>query len=138
MRRTLILLSTLVLTLGLSFSVPGSAQAFGGESLACHVNNGSNGSPECGPPAPAGSYTVVFQVLGGSGTYGYSWSVNATPVAGCTSTSNSCLVSAASVSHDQEIDASVTISQSGQFATLHADAVIPATCGQLGGVWVYC
>jgi len=121
--------------------VPSRSEAFGGESLGCFVNVGSPGSytsPTCDAPSPRFSYTVPFQVLGGSGTYSYAWNTSGLTVSsGCTSTSSSCIISARGIPADQTLTVSVVITQAGQQATLSASANIAAVCS-LGGLPVDC
>jgi len=138
MRKLLLSLLSIAATLGFSLVSTSPAMAIGGESLACQVNAGGLSSPECLPATAAATYTVSFQVVNGSGTYGYSWSVPRAPLAGCTSTSNYCIISVVpSGGSDLHITGSVTITQSGQSAVLSATATIPATCS-FGSWYVFC
>lgn len=138
MRKALLLLLSLAAALGMSLVSTGPAMAIGGESLACQVNASGLSSPECGPRNAAGTYSVMFQVVNGSGSYSYSWSVPRPPSSGCTSTSSYCIISVVpSGGSDLQITGSVTITQSGQSAGLTATATIPATCSA-GGSYFFC
>jgi hypothetical protein len=121
--------------------VPLRSEALGGESLGCFVNVGSPGvysSPTCDAPSPRFSYTVPFQVLGGSGAYSYAWNTTGLTVSsGCTASSSSCIISARGIAADQTLTVSVVITQSGQQATLSASANIAAVCN-LAGMPVDC
>lgn len=112
------------------FAIPRS-EALGSESLGCFVNSGVPGvyTSECLAANPQPSYDVVFQVLGESGSYTFSWSVGGgTIVAGCTSTSDSCIIHVLS-NRLQIIPVSVTLSQGGQQRTVSATAEIEPVCG---------
>ncbi|HET9141730.1 hypothetical protein [Actinophytocola sp.] len=136
MRKMLLSLLSLVVALGMSIISASPATAIGGESLACQVNASGLSSPECLPATAAGTYSVMFQVVNGSGSYSYSWSVPRIPVSGCTSTSSHCIISVVpSGGGDLHITGSVTITQSGQSAGLSATATIPATCS--AGSWYF-
>jgi hypothetical protein len=131
------LLLSLAAAFGLSLLSASTATAIGGESLGCQVNSGGTTANSCSASQPAGSYTVTYTVLNGSGSYSYAWSVAGPQVGGCTSTSNYCIVSRPRIMSDANYYGSVQITQAGQSANLGASAFIPATCS-LGGVWVWC
>jgi hypothetical protein len=137
-----IILSMIVL--GLSFSAERPALALGGESLGCFVNDGlpaTFDSPECLPTVARTSYGVVFKVLGGSGSYTYSWSVGgggAAVTSGCTTSSDTCILQVnASSGSDKTVNASVTLTQGGQQVVVSAVATIPAVCN-FGGMLFFC
>lgn len=135
MRRYIPLLAAATLALGTSIVSAGSASAFGGESLGCQVSPGgySPNTPSCGTSWPASSYQVSYNVVGGSGTYTYSWSAVPVPAGsitgGCTSTTDYCSFTIPEVRSDRYLTESVVISQAGSQATISATAFIPAGCG---------
>jgi hypothetical protein len=125
----------------LAVFIPMRSHAFGGESLGCFVNVGTPGvfsSPTCGPTTPKFTYNVVFKVLNQSGAYSYAWNTSGLTVSsGCTSTSDTCILTVRTIQGDQALTVSVAITQSGQSSTLSATAEIPAVC-ILGSTPVYC
>jgi hypothetical protein len=132
MRRYLPILAGAVLTLAAPFIGASPASAFGGETLGCSVNPGGYGSgtADCGTSVPASSYSVGYNVQGGSGTYTYSWTVPGGIItAGCTSTTSYCAIRVSEVANDRFLTASVVITQGSSHATLSATAYIPAGCG---------
>ena len=142
MKKTLFWMSVAVLV-ALALVVPRRSEAFGGESLGCFVNVGAQGtftSGSCTASRPRFSYTVNYKVLNESGTYTFAWNTNGAPVSsGCTSTSDTCIISARGIPADQELTVSVTITQSGQSAALSATAFIPAVCTDpVSGGPVFC
>jgi hypothetical protein len=111
----------------------GSANAFGGESLGCAINPSSSTTLHAGGCSTKGSYSqklyyIMFAVMNGSGTYGYTWSFSE-PVniySGCTSTSSSCEVTVyGGGGTDTIVYGYVTLTQNGQSETLSARALIP-------------
>ena len=110
-------------------AAPASALT-GSEQLGCYVTP-SRTQPypvaeACGNKMAATSYGVKFQVLNGSGTYSYAWSVPAEYTSnigsGCTSTTDYCILG--NLTPVRQVSVSVTISQAGQSATLTATADI--------------
>ena len=108
-------------------AAPASALT-GNEQLGCYVTP-SRTQPyptaeACANRMAATSYGVKFQVLNGSGTYSYAWSVSAAHTSniasGCTSTTDYCILG--NLTPVQTVWVSVTISQAGQSATLTAEA----------------
>ena len=138
MTKTLFGMSVVVLVV-LAFVVPQRSEAFGGESLGCFVNVGLPGtftSGHCIASKPRFSYTVPFKVLNESGTYTFAWNTTGLTVSsGCTSTSDTCIISANGIPADQDLTVSVTITQAGQSSTLSATAFIPAVCSFGGPVF---
>jgi hypothetical protein len=116
-------------TLPVFTAAPASALT-GNEQLGCYVTP-SRTQPYpvaggCSNRMAATSYGAKFQVLNGSGTYSYAWSVPpeyASNIAGgCTSTTDYCILG--NLTPVREVSVSVTISQGGQAATLWATAEI--------------
>jgi hypothetical protein len=110
-----------------------AASATSGPVLACRVEPNSVGTFEpgfCGTNRAASSYTIAFEVQGGSGTYTYTWSYpSGYTVYGCTSASDSCSVEGVSAAHDVNIGVTVVIQQGSSSATLSASAAIAQVCG---------
>jgi hypothetical protein len=132
MRRYVPILAAASLALAAPLVGASSASAFGGETLGCSVNPGGYGSGQssCGTSVPASSYSVGYNVQGGSGSYTYSWTVHGgTITAGCTSTTDYCAINAIEIANDRYLTASVVITQGSSQATLSATAYIPAGCG---------
>lgn len=121
-----------VVFLGLVAASP--ASALGGESLGCTVNPGGSSTyaNRCSSYGPAGNYQVQFQVLNGTGTYSYAWTVPATNAGitgGCTSTSSYCtLTTAAPANGGESSRVSVQLTQGGSSETLTATAVLQTEC----------
>lgn len=135
MRRYIPALVTAALALGAPITAAGPASAFGGETLGCQVSPGGYNlnTPNCGTSWPASRYEVSYDVLGGSGTYTYSWSAVPVPAgsitAGCTSSTYYCSFTIPETASDRYLTETVVISQAGSQATLSATAYIPAGCG---------
>jgi hypothetical protein len=111
------------------------AAAIGSETLGCRISPSQTWqyTPErCHTTYASSQYTVSFTVLGGSGSYRYSWRPPVAQIVdGCTATTNSCNVRAYGVGASQSLRATVTITQSGRSRTLSATAHIPANCGSV-------
>jgi hypothetical protein len=136
------LLATAAAVLALCVVSPGSASAFGGETLNCRVAPSRDGliTPgSCSAEIPAGGYSIGYGVFGGSGTYTYSWTLPPfqTAAGGCGSTDASCAINVRAITADKSYTVSVQITQGSSTATLSATAEVPATC-RLGGMWVDC
>jgi hypothetical protein len=137
MRKVLSLVAVLVAMLGLVVVSEGSASALGGESLACRVAPAPVGTPftnPCTPVEVAATYTVGFEVVGGSGTHTYSWSVpleqGVTIVAGCGASDAGCTLSITS-NEEHDITVTLVLTQNGASETLSAETLVEPTCGTM-------
>lgn len=111
------------------------AQAFGSETFGCRISPGTvftwnttcNNNTE-----PANTYNVGFMVQNTSGSgYSYTWSISGpytSVYSGCTSTSADCAVLVSGRAGDEEIDATVTVTQAGQSEVFTSHAFINAWC----------
>ena len=137
MRKILSLVAVLVATLGLVVVTEGSASALGGESLVCRVAPAPVTTPFTNPCLPvevATTYTTGFEVVGGSGTYTYSWSVPAqqgvTIIAGCGASDAGCTLSITSHT-EHDVTVTLVLTQNGVSETLTAETIIEPTCGNM-------
>lgn len=129
------LLTALITACGLTVATAGEASALGGETLLCHVNPTSlpYGS-DCANNMGANSYQVIFWVQDETAPSTYAWSLSAdipswTVTSGCTSTSNTCVLSVRN--EDNVISASVTLTQNGATETLTSFAFVNQYCGNM-------
>jgi hypothetical protein len=111
-----------------------AASATSGPALDCRISPNAGGvgfTPGfCGTSRAASSYTIAFEVQGGSGTYTYTWTYpGGYTVAGCTSASDICSVEGVSAIHDVNLSVTVVIQQGSSSATLSASAAIAQVCG---------
>jgi hypothetical protein len=133
MRKLSLPLAAVLIALGSSiFSVsPASAASL---SMGCNIQPSSNDnfSSACETTLASGTYTVDYYVQGGTGSYTYAWTPPSgkTIVAGCTSTSASCIVSTRAV-QDQELTGSVVVTQGSSQTNFSAIAVLDAVCGTM-------
>lgn len=123
----------LAMTATIAWATP--AQAFGGETLGCRISPGTvfTWNPTCdNNTKPASTYNVGFLVQNTSGSgYSYTWVISGPYIsvaAGCTSSSADCAVYVHGGSSEKEIDATVTVTQSGQSQTLYSTAFINGWC----------
>jgi len=133
MRKALL---TLAGAAAIIFSVvpPTAASASGSPVLACLIEPNVGGAHLtagfCGTAKAASSYTITFEVQGGSGTYTYTWTYpSGYTVYGCTSTSDICRLEGVQATHDVDLSVTVVIQQGSSSATLSADAAIAQVCG---------
>lgn len=112
---------------------PAVASAASGPVLACRIEPNSVSAFEpgfCGTDRAASSYTIAFEVQGGSGTYTYTWTYpSGYTVSGCTSASSSCSLGGVTATHDVDLAVTVVIHQGSSSATLSASAAIAQVCG---------
>jgi hypothetical protein len=133
MRKLLSLLAVAVSVVFLGVLSASPAGALGGESLGCRVSPGgtSDYANPCSGYGPAGSYLGEFQVLNGTGTYSYAWTVLAGQaiVGGCTSTTSYCQVTTTVQNGGAaRIKVSVQLTQGGASETLTALAWVTGEC----------
>lgn len=135
MRKLTSLLTALITAGGLAVAVAPDASALGGETLVCRVTPSRTAAfnPDCGNNMPASSYQVTFWVQNETAPSTYAWSITAdlrwTVSNGCTSTSNVCTISVPNL--DNDIDASVTLTQNGASETLTSHAFVGQYCGTI-------
>jgi hypothetical protein len=133
MRIFMSLLTALITASGLAVATAGNASALGGETLVCQVTPSSTAafSPSCGNSMGATSYHVTFRVQNETAPSTYAWSISAdlrwTVTDGCTSTSNFCTISVPN--GDNDMTASVTLTQNGVTETLTSYASVSQYCG---------
>jgi hypothetical protein len=112
-------------------AAPASAASL---TMGCNIQPSANDNftDPCGTTYAAQSYTVDYYVQGGSGTYTYSWTPPAgkTIVAGCTSTSASCVISTRAT-QDQQLTGSVVVTQGSTHTDFSALAYLNAVCGTM-------
>lgn len=117
-----------------SVVLPTAASATSGPVLSCLIepNAGAAGLTPgfCGTGKATSSYSIAFEVQGGSGTYTYTWTYpSGYTVNGCTSASGSCTLEGVHANHDVNLTVSVVIQQGSSSATLYATAAIAQVCG---------
>jgi hypothetical protein len=130
--RTIISTLTIAAVAGLLpvFAAAPASALTGNEQLGCYVTPSPTQpypvAEACGNRMAATSYGAKFQVMNGSGTYSYAWSVPSEYASnissGCTSTTGYCILG--NLTPERQVPVSVTISQAGQAATLTATADI--------------
>jgi hypothetical protein len=113
---------------------PTAASAASGPALACRISPNVSGvgftAGFCGTSRAASSYSIQFEVQGGSGTYTYTWTYpSGYTVVGCTSASDICSVEGVQANHDVFLGVTVVIQQGSSSATLSATAAIAQVCG---------
>ena len=136
MRKALSALAVAAAATALTVVDAGPAAALGGEQLGCYVSP-THFYPQASlgycanNSMPDRSYTAVFEVMYLNGSYSYAWSVPAFYASkitnGCTSSSHYCILG--NLVPTAHITVSVTITQSGQSASLEATAIIEPWCG---------
>jgi hypothetical protein len=135
MRIFMSLLTALITASGLAVATADNASALGGETLVCRVSPSRTApfNPSCSNNMPASSYQVAFWVQNETAPSTYAWSISAdlrwSVVDGCTSTSNSCTISVPNANND--ITASVTLTQNGATETLTSYAFVGQYCGTI-------
>jgi hypothetical protein len=135
MRIVLSLLTALVTASGLAVATADNASALGGETLVCRVTPSRTAPfyPTCGNNMGASSYQVTFWVQNETAPSTYAWSISAdlrwTVSSGCTSTSSICTISVPNANND--IMASVTLTQNGATETLTSYASVGQYCGTI-------
>jgi hypothetical protein len=116
-----------------SAALPTAAFAASGPALACRIAPNSDGTYHpgfCGTNRAASSYTIAFEVQGGSGTYTYTWTYpSGYTVSGCTSASDICTMVGVHATTDVNLAVTVVIHQGSSSATLSASASIAQVCG---------
>lgn len=133
MRILMSLLTALITASGLAVATAGNASALGGESLVCRVTPSHSPyfDPDCDNDMAADSYQVTFLVHNQTAQSTYAWSISAslswTVSSGCDSTSSTCIISVPK--YDNDITASVTLTQNGATETLTTRASIGLFCG---------
>jgi hypothetical protein len=137
MRKLLLALLAIASTIAAVGLTAGPASALGGERLGCYITPTSTVPPQlhagnCSD-GPGSTYQATFGLMYQNGSYGYTWSVPAEYAShiytGCTTNSERCTLT--NLTPTSEITVSVTITQSGQSATLSATAYINQWCGQI-------
>lgn len=135
MRIFLSLLTALITASGLTVATAGDASALGGETLVCRVTPSRTAPfyPNCSNNMGASSYQVTFWVQNETAPSTYAWSISAdlswTVTNGCTSTSNTCVISVPNA--DNDITGSVTLTQNGATRTLTSHAFVGQYCGTI-------
>jgi len=111
-----------------------SASAASGPVLVCNIQPSGifTYGDICDTAYAASTYSIDFQVQGGSGTYSYAWTVppHFTISYGCTSTSSECTLTIRGTMAEHDITMPVALTQGGTQTTLTAEAYIPAVCGK--------
>ena len=133
MRKLLSLLAVAVSVIFLGLVSASPASAFGGESLGCAVFPNTQQTYHaggCTNPISSSSYSIDFRVLGGTGTYSYTWSIPSQGQisSGCTSTSSDCWVTIPAQTFTQRVKETVKLTQGGSSVTLSAIADIEPFC----------
>jgi hypothetical protein len=133
MRRIIPLVVALISLLGIGIAVGTPANALGTETLGCKVApDATTYTSTCiNDYSYNGGYAISFLVSGVSGPETYSWSISGTGTASAacsSSTSDECGFTVSS-RHDQDVVATVVITQNGASETLTTDATIMAVCG---------
>ncbi|HST48100.1 hypothetical protein [Jatrophihabitans sp.] len=129
------LLTALITASGLAVATAGSASALGGETLACRVTPGQviTYKQNCTNSMGASSYQISFRIQNETAPSTYAWSISSdlltTVVNGCTSTYNYCTLSVPNA--DNNVWASVTLTQNGATETLTSHAFIGQYCGTI-------
>lgn len=135
MRTLTSLLTALITAGGLAVAIAPDASALGGESLVCRVGPSRTAAfnPSCSNNMPATSYGVTFWVQNETAPSTYAWSITSdlrwTVSSGCTSTSNNCTITVPNA--DNDITASVTLTQNGASETLTSYAFVGQYCGTI-------
>jgi len=128
-RLSLSLIAGLIVIAPILSATPASAASL---SMGCNIQPSSNDNftTACTTIYAVSSYTVGYYVQGGTGTYTYSWTppVDRTILAGCTSTSASCVISTGA-QRDQILTASVVVTQGSSQTDFSATAFIPGNGG---------
>jgi hypothetical protein len=108
---------------------PASASSL---TMGCNIQPSANDvfSSVCGTTYAAGTYSVDYYVQGTIGGETYAWTPPAGKpiVAGCTSTSASCVITT-SAHQDMELTGSVVVTQDGPQYDFSATAILDAVCG---------
>jgi hypothetical protein len=130
LRKLLVVLVSLLTTVGLMVPTATSASALGGEWLACQVFPGQGYySDGCWGGSSTGPLIVV--VMNETAPSTYSWAVPSVYVSkisdGCLSTTNYCQLTVGR--GGKQIDMSVTLTQNGATETLTTSASIEPMCG---------
>jgi hypothetical protein len=143
MRKLLLALSAVVMALGVPALSAAPASATG-LTLACNVQVSANDNfePDCGSGFPESSYSVTYEVQGVTGSASYAWTLpspkgGAQDIVGCTSTDSVCAFTVVNTRIDQDLTATVVVTQDGSATTLQATALLNATCPGPTGL-VFC
>jgi hypothetical protein len=110
MRKAFLSLTAAVIAFGAPVLSVSSASAASSPTMGCNIqpSGSSNFGARCGTGDPSTTYTVTD---------------------GCTSTSDECAISVHHGESDQDLTASVTVTQNGTSTTLSSTAIINAVCG---------
>jgi hypothetical protein len=134
MRKAFLSLAAAVMVFGVPALAVSPASA-AGPVLGCNIQ--PSGTTDftagiCVTQRAATSFTVDYLAQSVTGTATYIWTPPAgTIVAGCTSTNPDCELTVHHGTADQDLIATVVVTQSGSSTTLSAEAFIPAACGHM-------
>jgi hypothetical protein len=132
-RKVLLALAAAVIAL----SAAPAAAAFAASSpvLTCNIQPNSNDvfhATSCGTTKVASSYSVDYYAQGGSGTYTYAWTwPSGYSFAGCTSSSDFCILQGVRAFEDLSLVATVVIKQGSSSTTQSVTARLNAVCGNM-------